>query len=585
MAILAITIVIFIPSLNNDFTDKDDQEFLIDEPLVRTLSFKNVKELVLKYPEEPISHILWIIEYQFFNQNSFGYHVSNLLIHLANIALLFYLLALFTGNIIFLGLVTLVFAIHPMHVEPVAWISGKTHLLFGFFYFSALITYYKYLTGGFSKKYYGITVVLLFLALFAYAPALSFIPVVLLMDYYLGRKLNWSVLFDKIPFLVLSAIYLIIIVQLRHDEQVQFEDYSILERVQVSCYAVLFYLYKFLIPVNLSSFYPYIERVGGQLPDIFGFYPIVVVGLAGAILYSLKYTRYIFLGLAFYFITIFPMLRWIPVTHPYMMADRYTYIPYLAIAGLIAGGVIYLKKKNLSKFFQQGIFIVLALWSTLLAYLSWQRTEVWKSTETLWTDVIESYPNVATAWYNRGLFYDISQQHSLALSDYSATIDRDSTYYKAYFNRSRLYNLKREYKLALNDINKAMALNPGQPQVYVSRGNIYYNMEEYQYAIENFDVGLRLDPDNYKLYYNRANAYYIRGELITALKDYNRALELNPEFVEAYINRSIVHDELDEKKSALSDAIKAAQLGFEIDPEYLDRLKYEAQAQNQEVSD
>lgn len=580
LTILLITLVVFIPSLNNELTDKDDQEFLVDEPLVRSLNYDNAKELVLKYKEEPISHLVWLVEYQFFNQNPIGYHISSLIIHLLNIMLVFYLLALFTGNLIFLVTVTFVFALHPLHVEPVCWISGKTHLLFGLFFISGLIAYFKYLSNGFNRKYYAATVIFLFLGLFAYAPALSFIPVVFLLDYYFKRRFDWRVFADKVPYVVLSVLYLVIIVQLRHDEAVQFEDYSIMERIQVNSYALLFYLYKFLIPVNLSNFYPYVERVGGQLPAIFGYYPIIILILAAGVLYSLKYTRYLFLGFAFYFFITFPTLRWIPLTHPYMMADRYTYISYLALAGLVAGMIIYLRNRNPSKMIQGGSMILLAGWFVLMTVLSWERTKVWKNTETMWSDVVQSYPNVALAHYNRAHYLDLNGQYELAIRDYTSAIHLDSTYFKAYYNRARLYERNRQYRLALYDIDKAIELNPLQHGVYGLRGNIYYSLEDYFNAVENFNAALQLEPDNFTAYYNRGNAFYMRGELPSALLDYNRALQINPSFVAAYVNRSIVHDELGEKRNAWNDALKAKELGFDIDQEFLDRLEYDARMEN-----
>ena len=145
--VIALTFVSFIPCLRNDFVHFDDPQYVLDNPLVKAVSFDNLKKIFSSSTwgnYQPLVTLSFAVEYHFFRLNPFFYHLDNLLLHLINTVLIFYLVYLLTENSNIAFFTTVLFAIHPMQVESVAWISERKNLLYAFFYFWALIIYILY---------------------------------------------------------------------------------------------------------------------------------------------------------------------------------------------------------------------------------------------------------------------------------------------------------------------------------------------------------------------------------------------------------------------------------------------------------
>ncbi|MFH1321418.1 MAG: tetratricopeptide repeat protein, partial [Bacteroidota bacterium] len=281
--------------------------------------------------------------------------------------------------------------------------------------------------------------------------AVSLSLTLILIDYLFIRKFNARVIVDKVPFFAISLVFGLIAIFATHTgEQTEiYYVYPILERIQFAGYGLLFYLYKLILPLNLSAFYPYPAYQPGSLPLYYWLYPLGAVIITGLVIYSIRHTRKIIFGFGFFIVTIIMVLQLVP-TAITIVADRYSYIPYIGLFYLAGEGYAYLAGKKVCiihlgsllgnlKYIQILAFSIFIVFS----FLSYNRIKVWQNSIVLWTDVIEKYPNTS-AYNNRGYAKD-------RLNDYDE---------------------------ALKDYNSAIQINPNVPIVYVNRGNCKVNLKD-----------------------------------------------------------------------------------------------------------
>src|ERR1043165_1538299 len=207
--IVLISFIAFLPVFHNGFVNLDDDKYIRDNPM---LAVFNLKEIFSRYVEgnyHPLTMLTYSIEYQLFGLNAQGYHAVNLLLHLLNVILVFYAI-LYLSNKTEIALVaSLLFGIHPLHVESVAWASELKDLLYTFFFLASYICYLRYIKEP-KSKFYFYCLLLFLLSLLSKAMAVSLPLILLLTDYFKGRKLNVKTWLEKIPFFALSILFGII---------------------------------------------------------------------------------------------------------------------------------------------------------------------------------------------------------------------------------------------------------------------------------------------------------------------------------------------------------------------------------------
>ena len=345
LGILLLTFIVFWPSLQNGFTNWDDTYYVTQNTLIKSLSFEHLKDIFTTSERSlyhPFTMLSFALNYQIAELNPFTYHFTNLLFHLINTFLVFYFIYLISEKQIGTALITAVlFGIHPMHVESVAWVSERKDVLFTCFFLAAASTYWHYISSGKSKTY--VFALLLFLAsLLSKATAVTLPLVLLLLDYYKGRKLNMQLIIEKIPFFILSIIFGLLTIKYQSQGAIgDLDDFSALERIMFASYGFVMYALKFLLPFNLSAFYPY--PATENMPILFKIAPLLAVIMLALAAFSLKKTKVIAFGLTFYAFTVFLTLQFISVGGA-VMADRYTYVPYIGLSFIIA---YYLNKVRL----------------------------------------------------------------------------------------------------------------------------------------------------------------------------------------------------------------------------------------------
>ena len=533
--IMILTILVYLPVFNAGFA-YDDVNYIQKNPLIRTIDLSKIFSENVMGNYHPLTMLVFSIEFQFFGLDPTGYHIVNLLLHLCNVFLVFYSIKLLSNKIEVALFAALLFGIHPLHVESVAWISELKDILYTLFFLGAYIFYLKYLSSK-QGKFYGIAILIFIFSLLSKAMAVSLPVILLLTDFFKRRKMVTKVFVEKIPFFLLSIGFGIVAIfaQQLSDAVQEASTYTFFQRVVFACYGFITYLWKLILPLNQSAFYPYTVKSGGDLSFSFYLFPVLVLIIMMAVIYSGKFTRKILFGFLFFSITVFLVLQLLPVGDA-IMADRYSYIPSIGVFYLVAGGVywLWIKKYKTAAIAFSSLFVL------FFCIKTFQRVGVWKNDQTLFTDVIEKYPTVALAYNNRGSFFWEEKKYDQALADYNKAIDLRPIYPDALNNRGVVYLDKKNYQAAINDFNQVIELEKSYAPAYSNRGVAFMETGMNAEARSDFNKALEIKPDYAEAYYNRGVLSMNEKKTDEALNDYNKALELNPGYTNAITNRDIL---------------------------------------------
>ena len=507
LIILTVTFLAFVPSLGNGFIGWDDPGYLLENPLVRELSFKNIKTIFTSfvnkaYHYHPLTIFSFAIEHHFAGFNPVSYHTTNLILHLFNTLLVFMFILILAKEKISAFIVALLFGIHPLNVESVAWVTARKNLLFVLFYLSAMICYIQHSRRTQRVTVFFILTFILFVFSLLSKPAAVTLPLALiLIDFYEGKKFQLNLFTEKIPFFILSLALGLLIV---YDAKTPFENlypavqsFSFLERILLVCYAFWAYLYKLVWPLDLSCYYPYPEKISGHLPNYFAIYLIFVILLLWIMGRFFSKNKSFMFGFLFFIVTIclnFPIST-ISFT---IMADRFAYLPFLGLFLILGNGVtwIYRREGKFAQYRRFGAWFAVIGVILFLFAQTWNRTMVWKNDYTLWNDVVLKYPKVPLAYYFRGNHFFQEQQLDLAIADYNQAIELMPHYFTVYNNRAVMYFLQEKPELALQNFNKAIFYKPTYASAYFNRGSFYLYYDRLEAAIADFDTVLNLEPNH-----------------------------------------------------------------------------------------
>lgn len=553
-AILLLTVIVLYPTLWNDFTNWDDPFYVADNTFIKTLSAENIKAIwtynsklstdVANY--HPLTIMSLALNYQISGLNPFSYHFVNLLFHLFNTVLVFYWAYLLSKKQTLVAtIVALLFAIHPLHVESVAWISERKDVLYVFFLIPSLIAYYQYIQN--KKMSHYIACIIFFILSLLCKPSAVMLPLLLLAtDYYVQRPLSINLLLEKIPHFALSILIGLITIFVQRDAIDDPNRYTIIQKIMFGSYGFFAYISKMILPINLSTYYHYpILSKDTPLPIIYTIAPLLAIGIiAFTVWYTLKFNRLWAFGIAFYFFNIVLTLQFLTLGST-IISERYTYLSYLGLFFILAMHINdFLNKDSLKKYGN-----ILLAYTTLLAifccFTSFKQAQIWKNTETFWSDVIKTYgevPAVHGAFSSRANFYSEKKQYDKALVDFNKAIELNSNYANSYMNRGNVYRNMGKHPEAIKDFNKALELDSENALTYLNRGNSYFSLGKNDSAIIDYNKSLSIDSiTNPKGYGNRASALFQLGKLDLAVKDLNKAIAMDPDYADAYLNRGVVY--------------------------------------------
>lgn len=563
---IVITLLFLSPNLLNGFLNWDDSAYVLQNELIKDLSFKGIKEIFVT-PEivstyAPLVMISWAIDYAIAGLNPAMFHATNLILHVLIVILVFYFTQLLSKNRIVAFITAILFGIHPMHVEAIGWVSARKDLLYTLFFMGALVVYYFYTNkeNKYPKYYYYILCLVFFiLSLLSKGTAVILPLILLLLDYLKERRLTYKLFIEKIPFILLSVffVFLSIKMQVKGGAMEDRQFVNLLDSFSVGFYGYLTYLIKAIVPYNLSAYHPYPNKLGETNPWYFYASAIPVLTVFVWLMTQLKKNREIVFGFGFFFISLIPVIQVLPFGSA-VMADRYTYLPYLGIFYLISLGLIYLY--DTFKKCQKVIQFALPIYILILGAITFQYSKTFESGETLWTNVIKHYPNDFLAYMNRAEYRISKEQYLSAIEDSNEAIKHNSNYFLLYYNRSFVYNGIGDKKKAMNDLTQVIKMDPNFVSGYLNRGILYKEEGKLDKAIIDFSSVIKLDSNNYKAYYNRANLYIQLGLFQEALKDLDHVILLGKILSPALILRAELRLLMGNRKLALNDYNKAIKL-------------------------
>jgi len=588
LIIVFLTALVYSTALNNDFTSWDDNHYVTGNRFIKDFSGEGIIKLWTERTGMGGTRLTltsFMIDYHLWGLNPVFYHAENVVWHILNALLLFFLILKLFKNRQVAFITAIIFAVHPMHVESVAWISARKDVLYTFFLLVCLHAYVGYVLQKkpFLKGLLWLAFTVSFLLSWHAKFSAVVIPALLfLIDYVLRRRLSVWLILEKLPILVFTGteIYRIAfgpharmdfygrrLVPSAHDTY----RYSLFEKSLLASYSLLFYLVRFFFPVRLSAIVPYPARTGGMFPAEYylalAFALILLAGM-GFLLYRLKRNRreYIF-GSLFFLISISVFLHFISIKGVVVVADRYTYVPYMGL-GLMVGVFLYHLKRRRLQQVCTGIFLVSV---ACMSVLTFQRNKVWKNDITLFSDVLEKNPDVVQALNNRGIAYNNEGKYRLAIRDFNRGLELEPNFTYLYNNRARAYFQLDSNHLALDDLEKAILMDPHYLDAYLNKAQVHLAMGSPEKAVEVYSKALSMAPYRAKIYIYRAQAYLKIHQTDEALADFNKAVEVYPTFFRGYYELGRLYNEQNELEKALSHLEKARELNPVI-PEVYNEL-------------
>ena len=604
----SLTFLIYYPAIEGDFIWDDDVYVSENEQLRSGEGLKNIwlkPGATVQY--YPLVFTSFWLEYKLWGEDTAGYHIVNMILHASSALLLWRLLILLA--VPGAGLAALIFLMHPVNVESVAWITERKNVLSGFFYLASLTFYLKFLqiadlssspkqnAPQNKKLFYILSFTLFLLAMFSKTVTVTLSTVILLIIWWKKDAIKLKDIFLVTPFLLLGLI-LVRITIITEKVVVKTHgtdwDFSFAERFIIAGKALWFYLYKLIYPLNLAFSYPKwsIDSTvaSNYLPSL-----VFLALIIGLWWFRDKVGRSPLTAILFFAGTLFPALGFFSV-YPMRYSFAADHFQYLACIGPIAlfSASLTAFATSLSKIKVPTYFLPAFSASLLLVMglLTWKQTHIYENKEVLWRDTLSKNPGSWMAHNNLGKELEDQQKYQEAFSHYQEALAINPNVFEVHHNLGRTYHRKGELSLAVSELKRALELEPAYYQSYnslastlaeqgkleealhfarkciivkpdytpgvVTLGNVLEELGNLNEAQAYYKRALELDSDSPENYLNLANVLYLTGNLEEAALHFRKALALNPELVEAHYNLGNIlgqQGHLEEAQKAFEQAI------------------------------
>jgi tetratricopeptide (TPR) repeat protein len=497
--IVAVVAAAFAPVVRNGFVLWDDDLNLTENPHYRGLGAANLRWMFTTLHGghyQPLSWLTLALDHALWGMDGRGYHLTSLALHLANTVLVARLLAALVPRARPLAVAagTLLFAVHPLRVEAVAWATARRDVLAALFTLLAALAYLRAAAGvraGAARRGWLAAAVLAFAAsLLSKAQGMTLPLVLLVLDAYpLGRLRVradlWRALVEKLPFVVLaSAAGAVASIGAQQVMQRSLAQHGILARAAQAAYGLVFYLAKTLVPVGLSPVYPLGRGVEPAAPvyaaslAVVGAVTVAVIALRPRFPWALA-------AWASYVVVLLPVLGFAQAG-PQLAADRYTYLATIPLAALVTAG---LRRAD-----GWAVRAAVAAVVVVLALATARQTTVWHDSDALWSHAIAVDPANFVAYTNRGKLRELRGDASGAGADYTAAIEANRGNFLAYYSRGRLRQTAGDVAGAIADYSAAIALRPGYLEPYNNRAAARLAQDDIAGAEADLATALRLAP-------------------------------------------------------------------------------------------
>lgn len=620
------TAFVFSPALKYSFLNWDDGVQIYDNTSIRDMGLENIFRMFIALDPElhiwqPIPRLSYSLDYQAYGLAPWGYHLTSLLIHTTNTCLvfgIFYILIVSskpepTSKLILClagALTSLTFGVHPLRVEPVAWVSSRDELLCAFFFLSSLLAYTLYGKNIESTRRYSLLSIawLLFLfALMSKAMAISLPIVLMLVDVYPFNRIRdlrtfASCVAEKIPFLVLSGFSAVMTLVTRsssnppqtilelnifsslweglktllfYQATSETETIGFAQRAVLSVQNIWFYVEKTLWPKTLLPYYPTPENLTLS-SGTFWFSLVFTFVVTAICIKQFKRGNPLWIIICgYYLVTIFPVLGFVYSGYRGPSSDRYAYISTLSFYFLPGLAVLWLQKNrpDPSRFnlYMTGVFVSSIILVYALATLTFQQSKIWKDGESFWSYFLTYHPNKAFALTSMGDHFRNMGQIQKAIFNYREALQIDPALHETRNNLGLLYSrgnptkAEQEFKVILEQV-------PDFHPAHNNLGVLYMGQEKIELARQSFQKALSINSGYAKSHNNLGLIYMKNKSLDKAEEAFLSALENQPGFVEAYNNLGMVYMALGKRKEAERKFEKALALNPNFEPAFKNLL-------------
>jgi tetratricopeptide (TPR) repeat protein len=607
LGILVLVVIVYFPSLFNGFTNWDDPSYITKNEFIKGFGIENLKAMFGEFHNGHYHPLTWIslaINYSFSELNPFGYHLINLIIHLLNVSLVFIFIKELSRQSKVALLTALLFGIHPLSVESVAWVTERKNLLYTFFFLCSLIAYLKFLNKEKLLLYFT-SLILFIISILSKSPAIILPIVLVLIDYLKERKIFSTKIIEKIPFFLLSITFGIITSMAQAKVVADNSEVIPIDaNLMYGAWGFLKYFILIIIPYGLSAFYPFVTS---NYPAYFFIGWLFIIAFIWLVWRNWKKdNRLIVFGLLFFSANIFLFLKFFNlIASSYYIADRYTYVASIGLFFIFSNYLFKSTDKGISNISKAIIVTIIIVFGAS----TFNRNKIWKNSISLWNNVIDKYPGALVPLLNQGNALRDEGKYSEALENYNKIIATNSSFYEALSNRGYVQYMLGNYSAAINDYNKALAIKPNDKNIIFNRvlcyqklgktelaekeiensiskgdnsaqsynllGNTYFEKNKFKEAAEQYSKSIELEPKTALYWYNRANSRARLNQHIDACSDYNKAIEIDNKNSDYYFNRGTTKYFLKDFNGAKTDLLSAIKLNSNNASYYLNKSNIE----------
>jgi len=556
-------------AVGNGFVFFDDDKAIIYNPALQNPSIARFFKGQNLGMYAPMTWMAYWVGSMISGQEAWGHHLLSVLLHAANAALAYLFLWRLTGRPYPALFAALLFAVHPVQAEAVAWAAALSTVLFSFFYLLGLNAYVLSVgvadasqpTGVKPPRYsagYAVAAMLLFVAAcLSKSAAVTFPLVLVAIDFYRNQNLTGKFWLSKIPFFLISILFGLYTFTTReyegHDIETASAVFSTLDRVWMVAQTLWFYPFKLLAPFGFSIAYPFV-KTGGVWPWTY-YAALPALGVAGWLVWRYWKTKpELLFGLALYLLPLSVMLPFRTVGSFELRSDRYVYISCLGL--FFIGGMLLERARR------EVQWAVLGVGLLGLGFLAMQQTRVWDNGVDLFENCVRKTPNAALCQCNLAYNELLRLDFPASIEHYTNTLRLDSTYIEAYNGRGQAYLRTNNIPAALSDFSNAIRYGLVSPKLFLNQGKCLVLTQQYAAAIPALTRSLELEPQSPEAYFFRGQAHDKSGAPEKAQADFAKALEQKPDYVEVYEACAQTYMQ----KNQPAEAIEACTRIIGIDP-------------------
>ena len=580
LLIIFATVVVFHQLPSHDFINLDDDLYVYENPHVHAgLNKEGIAWAFTTfeaYNYHPLTWLSHMLDCQLFGLRPGMHHLTNLIFHLMNTVLLLMVLRRMTGDLWRSGFVAALFALHPLHVESVAWIAERKDLLSAFFWLLTMWAYARYAERPGLKRYLP---VLLFFGLGLLAkPMVVTLPfVLLLLDFWpLGRvqfhqagtdsrplepKVSvFRLVWEKIPLFTLAAIFIVVTfaAQQQGGALKSLEAFPLTTRIANALISYVSYIGKMIWPHNLAVYYPYSGSVPVWQAAGAG---LALICLTVLFMWTARKRPYLAVGWLWYLGTLVPVIGLVQVGSQ-AMADRYTYLPLVGLFMALAWGVPSL----LAGWHHRQSILAVSATVLLVSFTActWLQLRHWQNSITLFQHTLQVTTNNHFAHNNLGVALAHDGRVSEAIKHYSEALRIKPEAFEVHNNLANVLAAKGSVDEAIEHYYEALRLEPDYDKAHNNLGNALASKGKVEEAIQHYSEAIKISPDYARAHYNLGNVLTAQGSVDEAIQHYYEALRILPDWAGAHNNLGVSL----EKSGKLKEAIDHYHEALRISPDY-----------------